>query len=390
MQQVFDAFASLSAWFSFLPAWIIAIIVLTAGVIIAVSIHQFAYHFATKWLRQSDNFAWLLIVQKACGPSRFAAGLLGLAVGAQIAPISGEIATLVTRVMQIALIMLLTWFAIVTVDIFGSVYLQRFRVDVEDNLLARKHVTQVRILKRVAATLIVVIGLSAALMTFDQVRQYGVSLFASAGVAGLAIGLAARPLLSNLIAGIQIAMTQPIRIDDVVIVEGEYGTVEEITSTYIVVRLWDWRRMVLPLSYFIEKPFQNWTRESASLIGTVLLYADYSVRIDELRNKLNEVVKATDLWDERVVNLQVVDATEQSLQLRILVSARTAAAAWDLRCFVRERLISYLQSQQASALPRRRQEVVRLEDVAARTAAASKRPSSASPAAELGRRSRGA
>ena len=177
--------------------------------------------------------------------------------------------------MQIAFIALITWVAIVTTDIFGSIYLGHLRVDVEDNLLARKHLTQIRILKRAAVTIIALIGIASALMTFDEVRQYGVSIFASAGVAGLAIGLAARPLLSNLIAGVQIAMTQPIRIQDSVIVEGEYGTIEEITSTYVVVQLWDWRRMILPLNYFIEKPFQNWTRENSSIIGNVILYVDY-------------------------------------------------------------------------------------------------------------------
>lgn len=195
-------------------------------------------------------------------------------------------------------------------------------------------------------------------MSFEQVRQYGVSLFASAGVAGLAIGLAARPLLSNLIAGVQIAVAQPIRLDDVVFLEGEYGTIEEITTTYVVIKLWDWRRMVVPLSYFIEKPFQNWTRETSALIGSVFLYVDYTVPVEKLREKLMEIARASPLWDGRVIVLQVSDAKDRTVELRALLSARSAPAAWDLRCEVREKLIAYLQEEYPDALPRTRQEVV--------------------------------
>jgi small-conductance mechanosensitive channel len=207
-------------------------------------------------------------------------------------------------------------------------------------------------------TIIALIGVGSALMSFDGVRQYGVSLFASAGVAGLAIGLAARSLLSNLIAGVQIAITQPIRIQDSVIVEGEYGTIEEISSTYVVVQLWDWRRLILPLNYFLEKPFQNWSRESSSIIGTVIIYVDYCADVPAIRRKLDEIVKVIPLWDQRVVNLQVSDATETSMQLRILVSARSATAAWDLRCLVREALIAFVSRELKSALPQPRRQIV--------------------------------
>jgi small-conductance mechanosensitive channel len=259
----------------------------------------------------------------------------------------------------VAFIALLGWTAIIAVQIGSQIYLRRFRLDAEDNLLARKHVTQIGILKRAADTLIVIMTIAAAMMSFEQVRQYGVSLFASAGVAGLAIGLAARPLLSNLIAGVQIAVAQPIRLDDVVFLEGEYGTIEEITTTYVVIKLWDWRRMVVPLSYFIEKPFQNWTRETSALIGSVFLYVDYTVPVEKLREKLMEVARASPLWDGRVVILQVSDVTkDNTVELRALLSARSAPAAWDLRCEVREKLIGYLQEEYPHALPRTRQEVV--------------------------------
>jgi small-conductance mechanosensitive channel len=153
-------------------------------------------------------------------------------------------------------------------------------------------------------------------------------------------------------------MTQPIRIQDSVIVEGVYGTIEEITSTYVVVQLWDWRRMILPLNYFIEKPFQNWSRENSSIIGAVILYVDYCADVGAIRRKLEEIVKTTGLWDGRVVNLQVSDATETSMQLRVLVSARTAAAAWDLRCLVREALIGFVSRELMSSLPQSRRQII--------------------------------
>ena len=200
--------------------------------------------------------------------------------------------------------------------------------------------------------------LGIALMTFEPVRQYGVSLFASAGVAGLVAGLAARPVLSNLIAGIQLAMTQPIRIGDGVLVENEFGRVQEITSTYVVISLWDLRQLIVPLSYFIEKPFQNWTRESSSLVGSVLLYVDYSAPVERLREKVTEIVTASKLWDGTLVKLQVVETMESALQVRVIASARTPSDAFDLRCEIREKLIDWMQREIPSALPRTRQESV--------------------------------
>jgi small-conductance mechanosensitive channel len=220
----------------------------------------------------------------------------------------------------------------------------------------------VRILNRAVHTLIIVVTLSAVLMTFEPVRQYGVSLFASAGVAGLVVGLAARPMLSNLIAGIQIATTQPIRLDDQVLVENESGRIEEITSTYVVIRLWDLRRLIVPLAYFIEKPFQNWTRESTDLIGSVFLHVDFTAPVEAIRAKLSEIVQASKLWDGKVVKLHVTDAKENSIELRALASARSAGDAFELRCEIREKLIAFLQTEHPTALPRARQETLRPPD----------------------------
>jgi small-conductance mechanosensitive channel len=243
------------------------------------------------------------------------------------------------------------------VHIWMIVYLRRFKLDAEDNLLARKHVTQSKIMQRIADLLIVILAIAAALMTFEPVRQYGVSLLASAGVAGIVLGLALQPVLKNLFAGIQLAITQPIRIDDALLVEGEWGNVEEITSTYVVVKLWDWRRMILPLSYFIETPFQNWTRESASLIGTVMIYLDYSVPVSAIRRQVEEIADASKLWDRRVVNIAVTDFRETVLEIRILVSASNAGRAFDLRCEVREKLIDFIQRDYPKSLPQLRMDM---------------------------------
>jgi small-conductance mechanosensitive channel len=352
-------------WISYLstqihriPLWITLAVIALAAVFVALAIHRLAFFLLERRLRDSDRFVWLLIVRKTKGPAAFAAVMVALSLALQLGPISGTAAHVLTRLMQIAFIALLTWVAILTTDIFSSAYLGRLEIEIEQNFLARKHLTQVRILRRAAVTIIALIGIASALMSFDSVRQYGVSLFASAGVAGLAIGLAARPLLSSVIAGVQIAITQPIRIQDSVIVEGEYGTIEEINSTYVVVRLWDWRRMILPLAYFIEKPFQNWSRESSSIIGTVMIYVDYCADVPAIRRKLEEIVKTFPLWDGQIVNLQVSDATETSMQLRILVSARTAGAAWDLRCLVREALIAFIGRELKSSLPQPRRQIV--------------------------------
>lgn len=287
-------------------------------------------------------------------PSGMALLLFALAVAFQVAPLRDEIAHVASQVMMLAVIGLLGWMASTAVHVATDLYLMRFRIDVADNLLARKHVTQVRILTRVADTLVIVLTVGFALMTFEGVRQYGVSLFASAGIAGLVAGLAARPLLSNLIAGVQLAITQPIRLEDVVIVENESGSVEEITSTYVVIRLWDLRRLIVPLSYFMEKPFQNWTRENSAMLGTVMLYLDYRAPIDAIRAQVQGIVEASPLWDRKVCGVQVTDTKSSSIEVRILVGAGTSAQLWDLRCEVREKIVAFLQREHPEALPRQR------------------------------------
>ncbi|MGK9167280.1 mechanosensitive ion channel family protein [Inquilinus limosus] len=339
-----------------MPDWAISAGLLALAVAVAIAVHRILFRIATDIVASKDLF-WRSLVSRTHGPTRLAAIIVATSAAAAVAPLSDIQIGIVHHVLLLAFIALLGWIALTALHIWMTVYLRRFTLDAEDNLLARKHVTQTRIMRRVVATLIVVVTLSAALMTFEQVRQYGISLLASAGAAGLVIGLALQPMLKNMIAGIQLAVTQPIRIDDAVLVENEWGNIEEITSTYVVVRLWDWRRLVLPLSYFIEHPFQNWTREGSALIGSVFIYTDYTAPVEEMRRTLDEIVKATPLWDGQVAVLQVTDFREQTMEIRILVSARTSGRAFDLRCEVREKLVTWLQQAHPGALPRWRGEV---------------------------------
>jgi len=201
------------------------------------------------------------------------------------------------------------------------------------------------------------VGLAVVLMTFPEVRAVGTSLLASAGLVGLVAGMAARPVLSNLIAGVQLALTQPIRLDDVLIVEGEWGWVEEITGTYVVLRLWDLRRLVVPLQWFIEHPFQNWTRTNADIIGSVFWWVDYRLPLAPLRAELERLCRAAPEWDGKLALLQVTEAGERAMQLRALVTARDSPKCWDLRCRVREGIIDFIQREYPQYLPRMRAEV---------------------------------
>ena len=291
-------------------------------------------------------------------PLRLLVTVVAVGVALPAVGLSPRTFVTVAQILLVMFVLLLGWGASTAIRVSTELYLQRFKTGEPDDLLARKQVTQIRILKRAVDILVFVVTISAALMTFGPVRQYGLSLFASAGAASLVVGLAARPLLTNLIAGVQIAITQPIRIEDAIIVEGEWGWVEEISSTYVVVRLWDWRRMILPIAYFLEKPFQNWTHQSASLIGSVFFYLDYDVPVAALRDHLEQVVRETPLWDGNVVNLQVSDIKDRSVEIRMLVSGRNAPQTWDLRCHVRERMLDYLQTTWPDTLPRTR---VRME-----------------------------
>jgi small-conductance mechanosensitive channel len=343
--------------FGWAPEWMVGVGVLIGSAIIALVLY---YWILRTFVRLASRFGTFpqLLVDRARGPS--AAILVMAVLGATLpaAGLSNVMTTSLAHLLLIGFVLSVGWGAFNALDAAAVLYLRRFQMDVPDNLLARKHLTQVNILKRAAQILGVIVAVSGALMTIAAVRQYGVSLFASAGAAGLVVGLSARPLLSNLIAGIQLALTQPIRIEDAVVVEGEWGWIEIITSTYVVIRIWDLRRLIVPLTYFIEKPFQNWTHQSADLLGSVMLNVDFTVPVDRVREKLQEIVKQSPLWDGKVAVVQVTDTPQNMVQLRALVSAGNSGQAWDLRCEVREKLIAFLQTEYPHALPRQRAEII--------------------------------
>ena len=364
MDSLRAALTSIKTLFDWLPDLVVALLMLAIAVLFALALHRWARKLVRRAIAGRYPFVFSVFTQTR-GLTKAALLILAMMIAVPVAPLPPETAALLARMMAVAVIGLIGWAAIVALHIAADLYLRRFRLDIDDNLLARKHNTQVRVLARTVDVLLVMLTLSAALMTFPAVRQYGVSLFASAGVAGIVAGLAARPVLSNLMAGVQLAMTQPIRLYDAVIVENEYGTIEEITSTYVVVKLWDLRRMIVPLSYFIEKPFQNWTREQSTLIGNALFYLDYRAPIAAMREKLEEIVKSSPDWDGQVCKLQVTDTKQQTIEVRCLMSAPSAGAAFNLRCKVREEMIDFLQREHPEALPRQRNEAVSEEKGAA-------------------------
>ncbi len=244
------------------------------------------------------------------------------------------------------------WIALRLLSVLEALATGRERADTADNLAARRLQTQVRGFRNIAGFLILLVGAAFILLTFERVRQLGAGILASAGVAGVILGFAAQRSISTIVAGVQIALSQPIRVDDVVIVEGEWGRIEEIRLTYVVVEIWDLRRLVVPISYFIERPFQNWTRTSAELLGTVELHLDYSVPVEEIRKKTKELLEASQYWDGKVCSVQVVSSNAQTMVVRPLFSAANSGDQWNLRCEIRERLIDFLQREYPHSLPR--------------------------------------
>ncbi|MBL4834036.1 MAG: mechanosensitive ion channel [Pseudomonas sp.] len=295
------------------------------------------------------------VVINICPPFMFLLPLFGLQAVCAAAPADTLFIDAAEHINGLAIIAVVTWMGICAVQAFHQVIVRQNPTDVRDNLRARRIHTQTQLLVRTLSFFVLLFGISSMLMTFPAVRQIGAGLLASAGLAGLAVGFAAKPVLGNIIAGLQIAITQPIRLDDVVIVENEWGRIEEITGTYVVVRIWDDRRLIVPLQYFIEQPFQNWTRETSSIIGSVFFWVDYTTPLEPLREELGRLLNhAPELWDGRVKVLQVTDTTDKVIQLRALASAKDASTAWDLRCYLREHMIGFIQREYPDSLPRLR------------------------------------
>jgi small-conductance mechanosensitive channel len=296
-------------------------------------------------------------VRRIDQPAAYALPVLALQVVWQGAPDTLQGIDSLRHWNGVLLIGLFTWLATAAVRGVADGVIKRHPSDVADNLHARRILTQTRVLSHTAVGVLLVAGVAFMLMTFPGVRQLGASLLASAGVAGLVVGLAAKSVFSNLIAGLQIALAQPIRIDDVLVVTGEWGRVEEITGSYVVLRLWDERRLIVPLQWFIENPFENWTRQGSDLLGTVLLWVDYGLPLDPLREEVKRVCDAAPEWDRRVCAVQVTDSNERGMQVRVLVSSASSGANFDLRCKLREALLTFIARDYPGALPRLRAEM---------------------------------
>ena len=313
---------------------------------------------AVRWL---GRFRWKTWIEAGLGAVD-APLLLGLPAAALMAVLPmtrlpEATAGLLRHAASVGVIVAVGWLVIAITVVARRVVEARYQMDVADNYFARSVNTKFRVLTRVFILLVTVVTTGAALMTFPSIRTVGAGLLASAGVAGLIVGLAARPFIETALASIQIALTQPIKLDDVLIIEGEWGKVEEIRSTYVVVRIWDDRRLIVPLTHFISHPFQNWTRRNADITGVVTVSVDYRTPVDAVREAMKPVVENHPKWDKRFWNMQITEADHRGMTLRLLCTAADASAAWELRCDLREALIGWLNENHPESLPRVRAEL---------------------------------
>ncbi|WP_460053180.1 mechanosensitive ion channel family protein [Spirochaeta dissipatitropha] len=331
-----------------------AVLILTALLVVCWLIHALVFHLLKRQADRRERDTMRIFLRRSGPPSRRLLLSAVIWFSLSLFNLEPEILELIRHVLSLLMILLTAILAAVLVHAGSYLMLRRFNTNVPDNLSARKVTTQVKVFERIIIALIILIAVSTALMTFDGVQQIGSSLLASAGIAGLILGVAAQKSLGNVVAGIMIAITQPIRLDDAVVIENEWGWIEEITLTYVVVRIWDKRRLVVPINYFVDQPFQNWTRTSSDILGSVTLHVDYRTPVDLLRRKQSEILAGTELWDGQVDVIQVVDSTPTTMILRSLISASNSPRTWDLRVLIREELISYLQQEHPEYLPRTR------------------------------------
>jgi len=332
-----------------------------AGFLAAAIVAAFAARIAVFWLlrRVTGRRGAVIghsLVKHGEGPSRWIFPLLAVLCIEPGLPLPKIALSALEHISGLGLIAAVAWLAILLVSVTEDILSSRYRVDVADNLIARRIQTQFGMLHRIVVILVVVVTVSIMLMTFPAINHIGVSILASAGLASLVVGMAMKGTLANLIAGVQIAFAQPFRMGDAVVIQGEWGWIEEIGTMYVVVRIWDLRRLVIPLSYFLENSFENWTRTSADLLGYTYLYTDYTVPVDAVRAELKRICESTPLWNGKVCGVQVSDCDRYTMELRALMDARNSGDAWDLRCLVREKLLDFLQKNYPGSLPRYRGE----------------------------------
>jgi small-conductance mechanosensitive channel len=344
---------AIKAYAGGMQAGLISIGMMLAVVLVGLILQKVLSFFLSRWRKRylSPEMRENLKPENWRGPLRTLLPALLLLPVLPLLLFSPALISVIRQAIWIVIIASIAWLMISMLTVIKNFVLRRYHIDEKDNLQARRMYTQLAVIERILKVLIIFLALTFILLTFEKVRQIGVSLLASAGILSIILGFSAQKSLSTLFAGIQIALTQPIRIDDVVIVENEWGWIEEITLTYVVVRIWDQRRLVLPITYFIEQSFQNWTRTSAEMLGTVYLYADYTIPVPEIRAELLRILEKTPLWDRRVGVLQVTNANDRTIEMRALMSASDSPTAWSLRCHVREKLIEFMQRSFPQSLP---------------------------------------
>ncbi|EJL92511.1 mechanosensitive ion channel protein MscS [Pantoea sp. RIT-PI-b] len=332
------------------PVWVPAVLLVTLSLILGFLARFILLRFIRYW--QSRDRKLFKSLEKHLSGSMFLfIPLLLINVGVNYISIHPDSLAFITTTTNVFIILSLCSILIRLTNVAQDMLFIRYDINLSNNLRARKIRTQIIYVKKVAIVLLVSFCLSLILLSFPGVRKFGTTILAGAGVAGIIIGFALQKSLVNLFAGIQIAFTQPIKIDDAVVVENEWGWIEEINLTYVVVRIWDLRRLVLPITYFTENAFQNWTRNNAQILGSVFLYLDYSMPLDPLRKHFEKVLSETKLWDQQTQVLQVTDTNDKTMTIRLLMTAQNSPTAWDLRCYVREKMIEFIQQNYPQSLP---------------------------------------
>lgn len=342
-------------------AWLYLVLALAGAVVAGLLVHAVAFYILRSVSTRVERGAPVReeVLARTYRPLQLLVPLLlvsGTVSVAAPAFVPGAEAPL-GSVLHVGIVFGVAWLLIALVMAAEEIVSHQFSVDVADNLRARKVMTQTRILRRIAVIIIGILSVGVMLFEYETFRSLGTGILASAGIIGIVVGLAAQRTIGTIIAGFQIAFTQPIRVDDVVIVEGDFGWIEEITLTYAVVRVWDQRRIIVPITHFLETPFQNWTRESSELLGTVFLHVDHTVPFAEVREAVEAIVEASEHYDGRVWRLHVTDTSERTVEMRLLMSAKSAPDLWELRCEVREKMVAHIQAHYPEALPRVRAEI---------------------------------
>jgi small-conductance mechanosensitive channel len=339
--------------FHFRHTWFAAVFFFCGIIVLANLVHHVLFRVLKKKEQQTTGASWS-VKRYLSHPARAIFFLTCGAIAMPLIPqLPGGVSDMVRQGILIAIVVSMGWFATGCVYVFQEYMQRRYDLKAENNIRARRIHTQFQLVRRLIISFIFVVTIGAVLWTFNDPRiwHYGSGLLASAGIASLVLATAAKSTASNFLAGLQIAFTEPIRIDDVVVIQGEWGRIEEINSAYVVVRIWDLRRLIVPLNYFIENSFQNWTRESSDILGTAFLYVDYSIPVEDLRQELKRICEGSKLWDKKVCGLQVTNLSEKTMELRCLMSSRNSSENFDLRCDVREKMIQYVRAHFPESFP---------------------------------------